>query len=117
MKTFVDQALDYLIDSNLNKILCDLNLDGERKIIAGAMFKGCDFIFNDINKIKYDKRNDRIVAYKAIGISFVNQEIKCIRYQKTLNDTEYKEQYETTLQLYNWKQLSYEEPQLDSVGQ
>ena len=117
MKNFVDQALDYLIDSNLNIILNDLKLCGEKRIIAGAMFKGCDFIFNDINKIKYDKRDDRIVAYKAIGVSFISQEIRCIRYQKVLNNTEYKEQYETTLQLYNWEQLSYEEPQLDNVGQ
>lgn len=117
MKDFVDQALSHLIDANLSKVLNDLGLDNNKKIIAGAMFKGCDFVFNDIGKIKYDKRNDKIIAYRAIDVLFINQEIRCIRYQKTLGDAEYKEQYETTLQLYNWQQLSYEEPQLDNVEQ
>lgn len=117
MKTFVDQALDYLIDPNLSKILNDLDLDSSKKIIAGAMFKGCDFVFSDIDKTKYDKRNNKIVAYKAINVSFVNQMITCIRYIKKLSDDEYKEDYITTISLYNWNDLSYEEPQLDNIEQ
>lgn len=115
MENFVDQALNHLIGPNLNKILNDLDLSSDKKIIAGAMFKGCDFVFNDMNKTKYDKRDNKIIAYKAIGVSFVNQEIRVIRYQKASTNAEYKEQYETILQLYNWQQLSYEESQLDNV--
>lgn len=61
------------------------------------------------------KKPDRIIAYKAIDISFINQRVMCIRYQKMLNDTEYKEQYTTDLSLYNWNELSYEEPQENNV--
>lgn len=36
MKTFVDQALDYLIDPNLSKILNDLDLSGDKKNYSGS---------------------------------------------------------------------------------
>lgn len=79
------------------------------------MFKGCDFVFNDMNKTKYDKRDNKIIAYKAINVSFINQDIKCVRYIKTREDTEYKEQYTTDISLYHWNELSYEEPQYDNI--